>query len=96
MTGPPFLSVFFFCRGARAGCVMSYRTLQISFVSEISPGILACLRPEEARRDENGRFLATSSPAPTQPTGDIAAAREFGFGVTGRHARRCCRNRGGL
>ena len=35
--------------GFRAVCVMSYRALQASSVSEISPGVLACLKPEEAR-----------------------------------------------
>ena len=28
--------------------------------------------------------------------GLIDDVREFGCGVTSRHARRCCRNRGGL
>ena len=55
--------------------VMSYRTLQTSFVSEIPPGVLACLRPgrflERGKvpgiREGSGRFLLRHRPPPVIP-----------------------------
>ena len=46
--------------------LMSCSILKASFVSEISAGVLACLRPE-ARRKKNGRRLATSPSTPLSP-----------------------------
>ena len=43
-------------------CVVSYRTRQVSFVSENAAGVLACLKRAalclKTRRNKNGRFLA--------------------------------------
>ena len=50
---------------ARAQCPIGHYKCRLCLLG-FRRGVLACLRPEEARRKKNGRFLATAPSAPTQ------------------------------